>query len=56
MLTSTVMEYNSSPQDYNWIPGWGTFDQASIAFIYSNTSGPQADNPGMDKTVPATSV
>jgi hypothetical protein len=36
MLTSTVMEYNATAQDYNWTPGWGYYDQGAIAWIYAN--------------------
>jgi hypothetical protein len=54
MLTSTVMEYNSTPGDWHFQPGWGYYDQGALAWIYSN-NGAQPDDPKMDMAIPPTS-
>ena len=41
--TSSVMEYNSSPDRLFWTQGWGKYDQGAIAWIYANNGRQPAD-------------
>ncbi len=41
--TSSVMEYNASPDRLFWNQGWGKYDQGAIAWIYANDGRQPAD-------------
>jgi hypothetical protein len=43
--SSSVMEYNQSA-DFDTNPGWGPWDQATIYWIYANTSNSDSGQPG----------
>ncbi len=54
MMTSTVMEYLAEPNNYNFVPGWGYYDQGHIAWLYGNTGNTNGAAGGVI-TAPATS-
>ncbi len=47
LYSSSVMEYNASPDRVFWHAGWGPYDQGAISWIYANDAkgtGPVGDS------------
>ena len=43
LYSSSVMEYNASPDRLFWTPSWGKYDKGAIGWIYANDGRKPAD-------------